>query len=138
MAHKTPFARREYMKRWTKSNRHRTALYHRNLYERNRRFVRDLKEGMKCATCPESHRACLDFHHISVDSKDEGIADLVGGHASKQRILAEIAKCIVLCANCHRKLHSEEKTGQYAGQFTLMDVKRSEAIKAGLKKRTPR
>jgi len=41
----------------------------------------------------------MDFHHV--DGEKSMTLGEVGG-ASLKRIHAEIAKCIVLCANCHR------------------------------------
>ena len=31
------------------------------------------------------------------------------GKASKPKLLKEVEKCIVLCSNCHRDLHHQEK-----------------------------
>lgn len=61
------------------------------------------KSTLKCMRCSESDPACLDFHHIDPKTKEYMISGMVC--ASKKRILEEIAKCEVLCANCHRKLH---------------------------------
>lgn len=55
-----------------------------------------------CKMCGETDVACLDFHHLFDKSKD--VSDLVKNESIKT-IQAEIAKCIVLCSNCHRKLH---------------------------------
>lgn len=58
--------------------------------------------GMSFANCPE----CLDFHHIDPMTKEtRGQPLAVRG---KQFILNEIAKCIPLCANCHRRHHARE------------------------------
>lgn len=42
----------------------------------------------------------LQFHHLG--NKKASVSALVAGGASWARIEAEIAKCEVLCANCHR------------------------------------
>jgi hypothetical protein len=97
--------RREYANRWSKENRHRTRRYAKQQYDKNRLFLRELKKGMTCTQCPENHWACLDFHHPN-DNKERGVAQLVGGGYSKERIFLEIAKCVVLCSNCHRKIHA--------------------------------
>ena len=58
-----------------------------------------------CARCPEVDPVCLDFHHVS------GVKIFAIGArptAAKKRLLAEIAKCEVLCANCHRKEHAKK------------------------------
>ena len=67
----------------------------------------DLKKGKKCSHCPENYPACLDYHHVDPKTKwKDGIHSAVRSW-SKRRVLEEIAKCIILCANCHRKLEDE-------------------------------
>lgn len=71
-------------------------------------FVTNYKVEKGCATCGERHPACLDFHHIG-DDKEAGIAKAARSGWGLERLKAEIAKCEVLCSNCHRKLHYEER-----------------------------
>lgn len=47
-----------------------------------------------------------DFHHLDRNLKTERIGTLINKGWIK--IEAELKKCIVLCANCHRKVHYEE------------------------------
>jgi hypothetical protein len=69
-----------------------------------KRWVNWIKRVLGCARCPERHPACLDFHHPDPTVKEATINQLVNcGNAD--RIRREIAKCILLCANCHRKEH---------------------------------
>lgn len=63
--------------------------------------VRSLK--IKCSRGPESDPRCLDFHHLDAKKKFKSVSNMVRYGYSLKRILKEIAKCIVLCANCHRK-----------------------------------
>ena len=67
------------------------------------RLIADYKSGRNCS-CGESHPACLDFHHIGND-KEYSISQLASRGWSKDRVLSEIKKCVLICANCHRKLH---------------------------------
>jgi hypothetical protein len=100
---------RRYMKRWYRNN---TAIQ----IERNRKrrkkirvWFSELKATMRCANCGENHPATLDFHHADPDTKDLSLYQAVWSHDwGKARILIEIAKCTILCANCHRKHHWEE------------------------------
>lgn len=62
-----------------------------------------------CVECGESHPACLDFHHLDASEKDLEVPLAVRRGWSKERILKEIAKCVVLCSNCHRKIHYNER-----------------------------
>ena len=68
-----------------------------------KRWFQEYKSKLKCSKCSENCPPCLDFHHK--EKKDMLIPQMVNGGYSKKRILAEIKKCKVLCANCHRKLH---------------------------------
>lgn len=75
--------------------------------EKKRQWLRSIKEDLQCEICGEARTVCLDFHHRNPDEK-EGTINEVLYKWSKERILAEIAKCSILCANCHRVEHEKE------------------------------
>lgn len=69
-----------------------------------RAAIEQYKIGQSCS-CGESHPACLDFHHNAGD-KEINVADAIQCGWGIERLMREIKKCIVVCANCHRKLHA--------------------------------
>lgn len=59
--------------------------------------------GGKCSVCGyDKNIAALDFHHIH--GKDVKVSDICGSR-SWSRIEEEIARCVLLCACCHREEH---------------------------------
>jgi hypothetical protein len=61
-----------------------------------------------CVICNESEPCTLDFHHINKDEKSFTISHRVrDNNLTTETLAKEIAKCVILCANCHRKLHAE-------------------------------
>lgn len=60
-------------------------------------------ESHPCVRCSESDPVILEFHHSNRADKEEGIAKMIRDGYSWKTILKEIAKCEVLCCNCHRK-----------------------------------
>ena len=73
--------------------------------KRNREWVAKYKQGLKCKFCKESRALCLDFHHKDPKTKKAKVSLLVSSSYSLAVIQAEIKKCEVVCANCHRVLH---------------------------------
>ena len=67
----------------------------------------DFKKELSCTACGENHPATLDFHHVKREKTNRKVHKLVGNGALT-KAFEEIKKCIVLCANCHRKHHWEE------------------------------
>ena len=59
-----------------------------------------------CIICGETNLACLDFHHLDPNEKEGSISKMI---STPIKLEKELKKCIVLCANCHRKLHWDEK-----------------------------
>ena len=51
----------------------------------------------------------LEFHHLDPAAKEFGIS-VDGVPRSWQRVEAELAKCVLLCANCHRETHAGLRT----------------------------
>jgi hypothetical protein len=73
-----------------------------------------LKTGKCCKRCPETHPACLEFHHRDGNSKVLEIAAMVSQGWSERKIVDEIEKCDLICANCHRKHHWVEREARVA------------------------
>jgi hypothetical protein len=65
-----------------------------------------LKEewGGKCEFCGFSECSpALHFHHIDPSKKSFGLSNLSG--KSYESLRKEAEKCVLVCANCHHKLH---------------------------------
>jgi transcription elongation factor Elf1 len=77
-----------------------------------RAWLRSQKKELTCAHCAENHPACLHFHHNDPSTKEINIAATIIMGRSIARVQREIAKCTVLCANCHLKEHWHEYWGE--------------------------
>jgi hypothetical protein len=83
----------------------------RRFQDRRLAFYRSLKDGKECVDCGETDPACLDFHHRDPAAKEMNIG-LRGRYMTRERLLREVAKCDVVCVNCHRKRHKRERRGE--------------------------
>lgn len=70
---------------------------------KNKTLVDRYKRMCGCTHCGENDPIVLDLHHVDPSGKDASPASLLKGSLDVLR--AEIRKCIVLCANCHRREH---------------------------------
>ena len=68
---------------------------------RNMGYVRDLLITSCCVDCGETRLAVLEFDHIG--AKRANVVDLARRGCGMQALLAEISRCEVRCANCHRR-----------------------------------
>lgn len=79
----------------------------RSAWRRSRDHFQQLVNGIKskigCCNCGERTAVCLDFHHF--ENKKHAISYLTATK-SVAKLSEELAKCVCLCANCHRKLHA--------------------------------
>jgi hypothetical protein len=67
-----------------------------------RAWLNAIKLAAGCADCGyNKHPAALDFDHIGTD-KTANVGVMVRSRVSRAIVEAEIAKCEVVCANCHR------------------------------------
>lgn len=62
--------------------------------------------GGKCSVCGYCRDIkALDFHHLDEKTKKLGLSDH-GLTRSWEKVKEEVLKCVLLCANCHREVHS--------------------------------
>ena len=65
--------------------------------------------GGKCSVC--KYDKCIDaieFHHIDPKEKDNNICVMLNKEWS-EKMKNEMMKCKLLCSNCHREHHWNEK-----------------------------
>lgn len=67
--------------------------------------ILNIKLKSPCADCGYSNPICLQFHHVDPSTKTATIARLLALGMTIEKIDEEIAKCIILCANCHLLRH---------------------------------
>ena len=71
--------------------------------------------GGKCNLCNYNKDIwALEFHHIDKTQKLYGISKNGTCH-DLEKDLQEVKKCILVCANCHREIHS----GNYSIEFLM-------------------
>ena len=61
------------------------------------------RDDYKCTRCGSTKN--LEFHHINPKEKDITLSRSI---YSWERTKNELKKCICVCANCHREIHSKE------------------------------
>ena len=67
-----------------------------------------------CELCGDYHPpCCFDFHHLEETTKSKEVSQLASKGYKWDTILAEVEKCVMLCAPCHRKIH--------AGLLTILE-----------------
>ena len=68
-------------------------------------------KGGKCEIC--GYNKCIDaleFHHLNPKEKEFSIADFcASNHSNYEKAKQEVEKCQLLCANCHREVHVQQK-----------------------------
>lgn len=103
------FDRNEYIRKHYQSNKQYYKDKAKVNKERNVAWLKQYKSDKKCIKCGFSHLAALDFHHRNPEDKHDQICVMARSGCSIERLQKEIDKCDILCANCHRILHYDEK-----------------------------
>lgn len=115
-----------YYKFWMPKNQDNLRRLRREHYQRNRAyyiarsrernlrvrgelqsFIDAYKIEKGCSKCPEKDPICLDFHHHNDDKEFNISQAVIVLGLGKEKIIKEMAKCIIVCSNCHRKIHRD-------------------------------
>lgn len=75
---------------------------------KRRKLVADYLSTHPCVDCGETDLVVLDFDHRNPKDKLSSVSSLVYGCKAFSVIVAEMNKCDIRCANCHRKRHVRE------------------------------
>lgn len=106
---RNPDAYKAAWRRWYRENSGRKIAWQMRRRREIRAWFSELKASKRCEQCGEAAPECLHFHHVDPTKKELSVAQAVNRAWSRERIMEEVAKCRVLCANCHFKLHWDER-----------------------------
>ena len=97
---------RQSRREWYHRNKEKAKVAGSKYRQERRKWLQNYKSTICCIRCGENHPACLEFHHRDPVEKLFIISDgVLSKNYNLDDVMKEIAKCDVLCANCHRKLH---------------------------------
>ena len=83
------------------SNKRRRYAHNKQRQKEFRAWYSSLKQGRPCADCGQIfHPAAMHWDHLPDFVKAGPLGELVR-HGSRELVLSEIAKCELVCANCH-------------------------------------
>jgi len=75
-------------------------------------FCANVKVQFGCSECGEDHYICLEFHHVDPEEKRQNKGKTAQPpsifHLGWDNIIKELAKCEIMCMNCHHKFHERE------------------------------
>lgn len=109
------------------NNQYRKKNQHKNQYsfqtkriEDNRFLLSQYLQNHPCVDCREGDIVVLEFDHVR-GNKRFGISYMVSHGYRWETILEEIAKCDVVCSNCHKRRTAHQQN------WSKLDPKLSEA-----------
>lgn len=92
----------EYHRKHYLANKTKYIGYARARQKRLRRFIVEYKTGKRCTDCKRKYpHYVLQFDHLPGCVKKVHLANIHGRGWSLERIMEEIKKCDLVCANCH-------------------------------------
>lgn len=86
--------------KWGKTYEQQQAIRASWIAEKNLICLERLSEG--CVQCGEKDVVVLEFDHIDPASKVANISQMRKNY-TPEKLKVELAKCVVLCANCHKR-----------------------------------
>lgn len=94
--------RRAAIRRHYYSHKEQYAAKNNRKAERLRQFITDFKTGKPCMDCGNLYPPyVMDFDHRGDEEKYDNVSHLT--RSSLRRVKEEIAKCDLVCSNCHRE-----------------------------------
>jgi hypothetical protein len=128
-------ARKARYQKWADANRdtlnENVRAYRKRRYEKDGRWrdegpkavaMKSWMEALKSAPCLDCNTSfptcCMDYDHRDATDKAHNIGSMFAHHYSRELIEIEIAKCDLVCSNCHRVRTRDRRIGSGNSQET--------------------
>jgi len=119
--------KREYNKKYYRLNIERERKRH---IEKRRRIIGKIKAFLleyllshPCVDCGEADPIVLEFDHRIPKDKLFSMAEARRGKFSLAKVMEEVKKCTIRCANCHRRQTAKQvKDGIFVPGFPVRKI----------------
>ena len=104
MPYKDRNKQKEYQQKHHQRTKKKKRKQQHQLKDKRQHFVLEemQRRGGKCAKCGFSDIRALDWHHLDPYEKVNSISEMIRDRVSMDKLQAELDKCELICANCHR------------------------------------
>tara|TARA_R100001126_G_scaffold95448_1_gene67087 strand:+ start:185 stop:676 length:492 start_codon:yes stop_codon:yes gene_type:complete len=104
MPYKDRNKQKEYQQKHHQRTKKKKRKQQNQLKDKRQHFVLEemQRRGGKCAKCGFSDIRALDWHHLDPNEKVNSISEMIRDRVSMDKLQAELDKCELICANCHR------------------------------------
>lgn len=104
MPYRDPEKQKAAQRRYYDENKEKILLTQNKKRNAMRRYIQEVKESTPCADCGMQYpHYVMDFDHLPGEVKLYNISNQMNSDiGSLATLKAEIAKCEIVCANCHR------------------------------------
>ncbi len=116
---------RKYIRNHYESNK---SYYLRKAKKRNivirkaaKEYIGNYLSTHPCIDCAESDILVLEFDHRDRKSKGGFVGVMVNNNATLKKVIEEISKCDVRCANCHRR-KTEKENNSWKLNYKIKNV----------------
>ena len=80
------------------------AAYSRQRRQERKDFIHKIKQDKPCADCGQIYPPyVMEFDHLEPSAKLHNVSTLAGQNYAFDTRLEEIAKCELVCSNCHKE-----------------------------------
>ena len=121
MPYKNPEKQKEAKRQWYLKNKkitiERSMKYkHDNQVWFKETKLKDVSKGCSCCGYM-GHPDDFDYHHVDPSTKILAVSDMLGTYG-RPKVIAEMAKCVIVCKPCHAKYHPHTTRCSTTGRFT--------------------
>lgn len=111
MPYKDPEKQKAAQAAWYQKNKDLTRSRTKNKTDAKRQMLREIKEESGCVDCKTKYPYyILHFDHLPQFEKTTELSKMVA-IANVAQILEEVAKCEVVCSNCHSERSHQRRSG---------------------------
>lgn len=93
--------------KYSKNNKDKVKVWQDKSRQKCKKEFEEFKKTLKCSECGyDKHPSAIDLHHVDPNNKLYLVSKLI---YCRSKLKIELEKCIPICANCHRILHSKKE-----------------------------